>query len=184
MDGGGSVAVGGGGSVAVDGGGSVAVGGGGFVAVGKGTVNVGRGIVGNGPDVLVGLGVFVGFCVGVGPGVDVLGGLGVLLGCGMSVLVGWEMSVLLGPRVFVGGFSVLPGRGSDVEARSCLWQSGSALSIKRSPSSSLALKQYSLPPVSGINVTGGTSQRMIESKRIIASELCMVSTYKPTSPVA
>lgn len=140
---------------------------------------VGRGIIG----VLVGVfggrgvGVNVGLRVRVGvggPGVGV-GAPGVDVGCGMSVLVG--LGVFVDP-------SILVGRGSGVEVRSRLWQSGSALSIKWSPSSSLALKQYSLPPVSGINVIGGTSQRMIESKRISASELSMVSTYKPTSPVA
>ena len=174
-------------------GGSVAVGSavGGSVAVGKGKVTVGRGTVGNGPDVLVGFGVFVGFCVEVGPGVGVLGGLGVLLGCGMSVLVGCGVDVLGGIDVFVvcginvsGDIDEFVGRGSGVEVISPRWQSGSALSIKRSPSSSLALKQYSLPPVLGINVSDGISQRMIESKRITTSELCMVSTYKPTAPLA
>ena len=133
---------------------------------------------------LVGLGVFVG-------GLDVfVGGLGVFVGGGIGVSVGPRVSVgsgtsvLVGLGVFAAGSSVLFGRGSGVEARSCLWQSGSALSIKRSPSSSLVLKQYSLPPVLGINVAGGTSQRMIESKRTIASGLSMVSTYKLTSPLA
>ena len=91
---------------------------------------VGRGgkIVGSGPSVGIGgTGVLFGGLVGCP---------GVFVGSGIDVLVG------LGVR---DGFGVLVCRGSDVEGRSSLWQSGSALSIKRSPSSSLALKQYSLP---------------------------------------
>ena len=119
----------------------------------------------------------------MGCGVDVLGG--------MSVLVGWGVNVSGARDVFVGcgvdvkgDMDVLAGCGSDGEVRPNLWQLGSALSIKPSPSSSLVLKQYSLPPVSGINVTGGISQMMSESKRISASGLSMVSTNKPTSPLA
>jgi hypothetical protein len=109
-----------------------------------------------------------------------IGSPGVFVGSGIDVLVGLGVRDGFGVRV---GFSVLVGRGSGVEGRSSLWQSGSALSIRWSPSSSLVLKQYSRPEL-GFSPAGGISQMMIESKRIIASELCMVSTYKPTSPVA
>ena len=135
--------------------------GGTFVAVGGG------GLVG----VLVGLGVLV------GPGVLVGCGMGVLVGCGMSVLVGFGVDVF-------GGMDVFVGCGSGVAVRSSLWQSGSDLSASLSPSSSVALKQYSLPPVLGINNSSGTSQMTIESKRIVASGLSSDSTNKPTSPLA
>jgi len=151
-------------------------------SVGGGLVggSVGGGLVGVlGIGVLV-LGTVVGVLVGlrvlVGPGVLVGCGIGVLVGCGTSVLVGRSMSVLVG--------RALVGSGSGVEVRPNLWQSGSALSIRWSPSSSKVLKQYSLPPSLGFSTTGGISQMMIESKRIIASRLSKVSTNNPTSPLA
>ena len=136
--------------------------------------------------------------LGIGVGVRVLrilvgrgvGGIDVFVGCGMSVLVGGMsvlvggMSVLVGFGVEVlGGMDVFVGRGSGVAVRSSLWQSGSDLSASLSPSSSVALKQYSLPPVLGINKSSGTSQMTIESKRIVASGLSSDSTNKPTSPL-
>ena len=123
--------------------------------------------------VLVGFFVLVGLVL-VGCGV---GGMGVLVGCGMSVFVGFGVNVL-------GGMDVFVGRGRGVGVRSSLWQSGSDLSASLSPSSSVVLKQYSLPPVLGINNSSGTSQMTIESKRIVASGLSSDSTNKPTSPLA
>lgn len=126
-------------------------------------------------------------------------GLRVLVGCGVGVkvgrrvFVGLDVSVRVGRGVFVGrsvrvfvGLSVLVGRGSDVKLKviSGLWQSGSAWSVHPSPSSSMVLKQFSPGPVTGINGSGGTSQRVIESKRISASALSKVSTNRPTSPLA
>ena len=86
------------------------------------------------------VGVLVGLRVLVG-----VGGPDVLVGCGISVLVG--LSVLVGFGVDVlGGMDVFVGCGSGVAVRSSLWQSESALSIRWSPSSSMALKQSSLAP--------------------------------------
>src|SRR5687767_11520589 len=100
--------------------------------VGRDGTRVGRGgrIVGSGPIVGIGTtGVFVllGGLVGC-PGVFVGGGRGVLVGAGGCV-----------------GTDVLVGRGSEGEPESSLWQSGSDLSARSSPSSSMALKQYSFP---------------------------------------
>jgi hypothetical protein len=153
------------------------------VGLGVGVADGLRVLVGGGIGVSVGLRVLVGLGVGVRVGLLVTVGRGVSVLVGLLVIVDRGVSVLVGPSVLVDN-----GRdvGSDVKIKviSGLWQSGSALSIKWSPSSSLALKQYSLAPVSGINVTGGISQMMIESKRTSASGLSMDSTYKPTSPPA
>ena len=89
--------------------------------------------------VRVGLGVLVGCGIGVfvgGLGVGVWGGNNVLVGCevgAMEVLVGLDVDILVDTGC---GVAVFPNR----------WQSGSARSIKRSPSSSNVLKQYSLLP--------------------------------------
>ena len=95
--------------------------------VGSGATNVGRtgGIVGRG-GCIVGTG-----GTGVFEGGLLVGGLGVFVDGGSGVRV----------RI-----DVLSGSGSAVEIRSSLWQSGSALSIKSSPSSSLELKQDSPAP--------------------------------------
>ena len=95
--------------------------------VGKGGRTVGRGgrIVGRG-GCIVGTG-----GTGVFEGGLLVGGLGVFLDGGSAVGA---------------GIDVLAGCGSDVEIRSSLWQSGSALSTKPSPSSSLELKQDSPAP--------------------------------------
>lgn len=91
--------------------------------VGRGGNIVGRGgcIVGTG-----GTGVLFGGLVG-DRGAFVDGGTGVLVGTGVRV-----------------GLGVMACSGSDVALRSTLWQSGSARSIKPSPSSSLVLRQFSL----------------------------------------
>ena len=156
------------------------------------SVLVGCGVdVRGGRSVLVGRGVnvLVGLLVLVGRSVGVLVGLRVLVGRSVGVLVG--LTVLVDTGVPVGcsvdvseAMDVFVGWGSSMVVPPSLWQSGSALSIRRSPSSSLVLKQYSLPPVSGINNTGGTFQRMIESKRIRASGASSVSAKRPASPLA
>ena len=93
---------------------------------------------------------------------------GIKVGCGVAVL---------------GAMDVLVGCGTGVAVRSILWQSGSALSASLSASSSVVLKQYSLPGSYETGSVDGISQTMIESKRTCASMLSMVSTNKPTSPL-
>ena len=158
--------------------------------VGGGTgvlVSGGIGVLVSGTGVLVfgGIGVLVsGIGVFGGIGVRVLVGLGVLVivGCGMGVFVD-GMNVLVGCGVAVlGAMDVLVGSG--VAVPSILWQSGSALSASLSASSSTVLKQYSRPGSYEMGPVDGISQTMIESKRICASMLSMVSTNKPTSPLA
>jgi hypothetical protein len=73
------------------------------------------------------------------------GGTGVLFGGlvgDLGAFVDGGTGVLVGTRVRV-GLGVMVCRGSDVVLGSALWQSGSARSIKPSPSSSLVLKQFS-----------------------------------------
>ena len=104
-------------------------------------VLVGGGIgvlVSGGIGVMVGLGVLLGR---VGRGVGELVGsvVGGTVG-GTEVFVGCEVTVLGAIDVFVDCEG-----GSGVAVFGNRWQSGSALSIRRSLSSSNVLKQYSLP---------------------------------------
>ena len=99
----------------------------GAISVGSGATSVGRGgmIVGRGATIVGRIGGMVG-----------TGVFGALVG-GLAVFVGAD-----GVRV-VPVPGVLVCAGSDVTLESSLWQSGSALSIKLSPSSSITLKQFS-----------------------------------------
>ena len=149
---------------------------------------LGTGVLVSSIGVLV-FGIGVRVLVGLGVGVLVGLGVGVLVGCGMGVFVGATIVLVGGIKVgcgvdVIGAMDVLVRCGSDVAVPSILWQSGSALSASLSASSSTVLKQYSRPGSYEVGAVDGISQTMIESKRICASKLSMVSTNKPTSPLA